>query len=232
MIKNIYKGFTLIELLVSISIVGILATLVLVSFTGAQKQARDTTRKSDLKQYQLKIDLFLKEYKDNPHNWVLETYHNEKLNQKELSLEPIWAYDYLDKYVWSKYDLIVLMSGTIFCAKYNNAASLFSVLKKEPNRKVLILSERKNQLKDIEEIIKDNNISDDKKVFLRVLPAHYHHIVDFYGNVINFLNIDPNITFIFSSRDMFLLPEPRKQFLYEFLNKHNAKFHFIDEIFF
>jgi len=33
---------------------------------------------------------------------------------------------------------------------------LFSVLKKEPNRKVLILSERRDQLKDIEELIKDN----------------------------------------------------------------------------
>ena len=32
---------------------------------------------------------------------------------------------------------------------------LISVLKKEPERKVLILSERKNQLKDIEELIKD-----------------------------------------------------------------------------
>lgn len=68
---------------------------------------------SDLKQYQLKIDLFLKEYKASPNNWVLETYMNEKLAQKELSLEPIWAYDYLDKYVWSKYDMVILMSGTI-----------------------------------------------------------------------------------------------------------------------
>jgi ATP-dependent DNA helicase DinG len=68
---------------------------------------------SDLKQYKTKIDIFLKEYKENPHNWVLETYHNEKTNQKELSLEPIWAYDYLDKYVWSNYDMVILMSGTI-----------------------------------------------------------------------------------------------------------------------
>ena len=67
----------------------------------------------DLKQYLLKIDLFLKEYGDNPHNWVLETYFNEKTDQKELSLEPIWAYDYLDKYVWSRYDMVIMMSGTI-----------------------------------------------------------------------------------------------------------------------
>jgi Rad3-related DNA helicase len=68
---------------------------------------------NDLKQYQTKIEIFLKEYKDNPNNWVLEAGYNEKLKQKELSLEPIWAYDYLDKYVFSNYDMVVLMSGTI-----------------------------------------------------------------------------------------------------------------------
>ena len=67
----------------------------------------------DLKQYQLKIEVFLKEYKENPNNWVLEQNYNEKLKQKELSLEPIWAFDYLDKYVFSHYDMVFLMSGTI-----------------------------------------------------------------------------------------------------------------------
>jgi ATP-dependent DNA helicase DinG len=68
---------------------------------------------TDLKQYQTKIEIFLKEYKENPNNWVLETNYNEKLRQKELSLEPIWAYDYLDKYVFTHYDMVILMSGTI-----------------------------------------------------------------------------------------------------------------------
>ncbi len=45
------KGFTLIELLVVISIIGILASLALVSYSGAQKQTRDTERRSDLGQY-------------------------------------------------------------------------------------------------------------------------------------------------------------------------------------
>ena len=44
-------GFTLIELLVVISIIGILAALVTVSFTSSQRQARDVQRKSDLAQY-------------------------------------------------------------------------------------------------------------------------------------------------------------------------------------
>jgi ATP-dependent DNA helicase DinG len=68
---------------------------------------------SDLKTYQSKIEVFLKEYKANPDNWVLESSWNEKTKQNELSLEPIWAFDYLDKYVFSKYDMVFLMSGTI-----------------------------------------------------------------------------------------------------------------------
>ncbi len=54
--KSNHKAFTLIEMLVVISLIGILAALALVSFTSAQKQARDTTRKSDLKQYQTAVE--------------------------------------------------------------------------------------------------------------------------------------------------------------------------------
>jgi prepilin-type N-terminal cleavage/methylation domain-containing protein len=52
------KAFTLIEMLVVISLIGILASLVSVSFSSAQKQARDVTRKSDLKQYQTSLEVF------------------------------------------------------------------------------------------------------------------------------------------------------------------------------
>jgi len=51
-------GFTLIELLVVISIIGILASLTLTGFGTAQKNARDTTRKSDLAQYRTTLEAF------------------------------------------------------------------------------------------------------------------------------------------------------------------------------
>jgi len=68
---------------------------------------------TDLKQFHLKIEVFLKEFKDNPNNWVVEKSYNNKTRQSEFSIEPIWAYDYLDKYVFSNYDMVFLMSGTI-----------------------------------------------------------------------------------------------------------------------
>jgi len=65
MIKNnIYSstlnklGFTLVELLVAISIIGILVSVGLASFSAAQKQARNTNRKSDLRQYQNSLENF------------------------------------------------------------------------------------------------------------------------------------------------------------------------------
>jgi len=52
------KGFTLIELLIVMSIIGILAALTLTGFGAARKNARDTTRKSDLNQYKLALEAY------------------------------------------------------------------------------------------------------------------------------------------------------------------------------
>ena len=51
-------GFTLIELLVVIAIIGILSSLALVSYSGAQRQARDSQRRSDLAQYRNGLENF------------------------------------------------------------------------------------------------------------------------------------------------------------------------------
>jgi len=55
------QGFTLIELLVVIAIIGLLATMAVVSFSGAQKKARDAKRKADLAQIAKAAELFFDE---------------------------------------------------------------------------------------------------------------------------------------------------------------------------
>lgn len=49
---NKKSGFTLFELLVSISIMGIMVALAMVSYSSAQRKARDTRRKEDMKTVQ------------------------------------------------------------------------------------------------------------------------------------------------------------------------------------
>lgn len=47
-IKVKQQGFTIVELLIVIVVIGILATLVIVTFTGVQKKARDSQRQTDI----------------------------------------------------------------------------------------------------------------------------------------------------------------------------------------
>lgn len=43
------RGFTIVELLIVIVVIGILAALVITTFSGIQKKARDTERTTDIK---------------------------------------------------------------------------------------------------------------------------------------------------------------------------------------
>ncbi|KKS77649.1 MAG: General secretion pathway protein G [Candidatus Woesebacteria bacterium GW2011_GWB1_43_14] len=52
------KGFTLMELLIVIAVLGVLLTLVSLRLVGPEKQARDTKRQSDLKQYQTLLEIY------------------------------------------------------------------------------------------------------------------------------------------------------------------------------
>jgi len=76
-IKNL--GFTLIELLVVISIIGILASIAMVSYSGTQKQTRDTQRKSDLNQYRNALQTFASANDGNYPGGSGESQNNESI---------------------------------------------------------------------------------------------------------------------------------------------------------
>jgi ATP-dependent DNA helicase DinG len=69
-------------------------------------------RFSELESMETKLDNFLDDYEKRPENWILEYSFNDK-KEKKIVIQPIWAAPYLEEYIWSKYDYVFLMSGTI-----------------------------------------------------------------------------------------------------------------------
>ena len=56
--KTKQQGFTIVELLIVIVVIGILALLVITTFTGIQQKARDTERTTDIKALHGQIEAY------------------------------------------------------------------------------------------------------------------------------------------------------------------------------
>jgi len=56
--KFVKQGFTLVELLIVVAIIGILATVVLISLNDARTKARDVRRLADVRQIALALELY------------------------------------------------------------------------------------------------------------------------------------------------------------------------------
>lgn len=67
---------------------------------------------NELSTFTDKIKSFILDYNNMPENWVMEIDYTEN-KQKVIQIKPVWAHPYLDKYIWSRYDHIIMMSGTI-----------------------------------------------------------------------------------------------------------------------
>ena len=52
------KGFTIVELLIVIVVIGILAALVLNTFAGVQKRARDTQRQTAINSMATQLEVY------------------------------------------------------------------------------------------------------------------------------------------------------------------------------
>lgn len=62
------RGFTLIELLVAISIIAILSAVGMVAYSTAQRSARDSKRKQDLKSISIALQLYYQKNREYPYN--------------------------------------------------------------------------------------------------------------------------------------------------------------------
>lgn len=60
------KGFTLIELLVVVAIVGVLASIILVSLNTSRMKARDTRRMTDFRELRKAIELYYNDFGSYP----------------------------------------------------------------------------------------------------------------------------------------------------------------------
>lgn len=67
---------------------------------------------NDCASFMSKIEQFMLDYSKNKNNWVLDISNNKK-NSFVYTIQPIWAYDYISELVWSNYDKVILMSGTV-----------------------------------------------------------------------------------------------------------------------
>jgi len=57
-VKNKQSGFTIVELLIVIVVIGILAAISIVAYSGIQQRARDAVRINDISQLQRAIEMY------------------------------------------------------------------------------------------------------------------------------------------------------------------------------
>ncbi len=60
-LKRKQSGFTIVELLIVIVVIGILAAIVITTFTGVQKKGRDADRKSDINSIYSQVEVYFAE---------------------------------------------------------------------------------------------------------------------------------------------------------------------------
>jgi type II secretion system protein G len=69
--QRLQVGFTLIELLVVIVIIGIIATIVMISINSTRIKARDAKRVADIKQMQAALELYFADNLSYPTSWTV-----------------------------------------------------------------------------------------------------------------------------------------------------------------
>lgn len=103
------SGFTLIELILVVVIIGILASMMAINFTGFGEKARINAAKGDITTLETSIDLFALEHNDKYPQTLQELVGRGPGSLKELKNDP-WTNPYIysvpGKHNKDRYDLI------------------------------------------------------------------------------------------------------------------------------
>ncbi len=87
--KSKQTGFTIVELLIVIVVIGILAALVITTFTGIQQKARDTERNTDVKAIHGQVEAYYAQNGRYPTFTDLNTAAWRTANMKGLDAEAV-----------------------------------------------------------------------------------------------------------------------------------------------
>jgi prepilin-type N-terminal cleavage/methylation domain-containing protein len=88
-LKKRDKGFTIVELLIVIVVIGILALLVITTYSGIQAKARNAKRESDIKALQTQIEAFFSQNGYYPSNTDMNSQAWLATNMKSLDQEAL-----------------------------------------------------------------------------------------------------------------------------------------------
>lgn len=91
------RGFTLIELLVVITIIGVLSTIGLTSFQGANQKARDSRRAADVQQIRAALEMYKTDkgyYPTTLSDASMPSYFAEKKVPTDPRVKDGWGYVY------------------------------------------------------------------------------------------------------------------------------------------
>ena len=76
-----------------------------------KKDTKNLQKFSDVESLFNRVENFIKDYAIRSDNWILESSYNDK-KEKSISIQPVWASPYLDEHIWSKYEHVLMLSGT------------------------------------------------------------------------------------------------------------------------
>ncbi|HUP26189.1 MAG TPA: type II secretion system protein [Candidatus Limnocylindrales bacterium] len=130
--KTKQQGFTIVELLIVIVVIGILAALVITTFTGIQQKARDTERTTDIKALHGQIEAYYASKQHYPSLTDMNSSSWRTSNMKGLDQEALKdpkgnSYDLVDTTTAGRYVYHVTNDSDSSCEADDNTCTKYTL---------------------------------------------------------------------------------------------------------